>query len=660
MQVSNSHQGDNSFVSTWFEKGPGYANNFFYSTNRTELIATGGGLIFNRTERTQQNTKITMLFDDPPVEALLPPATVTQQTTQISQIGSRKATTLTQTFDYNGWTTIDFGTTTIPSPVARQVTSTVQTVLTNTQPVVIPAGTSTFVTYTDPNIDQVIVAHTIYEDPKGFLFYTFGSPLNAWPYSKGIGADSMNTGWVAETNAVLSSATRTTFYYVPFYQGVATVTGDISNTQAWNNNFISYYYEIRRQDFLWAGGREDTPITATRQIKNVLIGFNQAFPWTTSSEPPGWVDYENDYGELVSWEGFPIHKANTLESVRSSRAGNFIPGEFSTVGSNGSYSSSYESSSPDGEYLYRAGHRGGINGNFYMPLPNRISHNYGEFSYFQTWDRNDPKPQIIEPRFPQSAFASPELIGDGQSTFSTVAYFLKMPAQVTINSWNYAFSTEPIFAWGDFVAPQFSEAGNPFATSILTGLNQPFIQPTWTGIARASTLIPDSEYGHFWEYETETSKFTSVSVSREGESISSSWSWQTILSNATITTTQSGVNLFVTVGEMETDADITPRGNDLQGQTVTIVGDHVKNDFVIVGGAYSPHQTYTAVDYPHMAMVTVYDASGSSTSSINKMAFSQATTRTFSGDGKISIISYIGAIQGYGLRTVNWFSYIGN
>jgi hypothetical protein len=245
-----------------------------------------------------------------------PKSTVNQLTTALSDAPTRaiKQTTKTgENFVLNWASTVVNGVSSV-TPTYERVETTIPWTYAHTffDTILTLKETPEFVTWTGLTVDQIVVGHTIYEDSRGFAFFTYGTLNDVITPSEMEGFSSDNSGWSPISTISWRTATRTTssqtHYYIKLhsFESKEDVVPIIPTRTR---------YGVFRMD--WAGG--EGPVIPFTTINISLSDYGQSLPFTTAA-------YE--YGEVM-------YKFNTLESVVTSKT------EVYTMGTQTNASSSY-------------------------------------------------------------------------------------------------------------------------------------------------------------------------------------------------------------------------------------------------------------------------------------------------------------------------------
>ena len=394
-----------------------------------------------------------------------PESTVGQLTTYLSDAPtqSRKTTTKTGEGQVLNWvTTVVNG---LSSVISRyeSVATTLEETYDHTffDTILALKETVGFVTWTGLSVDQIVVGHTIYEDSRGFAFFTYGTLNEVITPSEMEGFSSDNSGWSPISTISWRTATRTTSSQTHYYIKLHSFESkkDVAPIIPTRTR-----YGVFRMD--WAGaGQALTPFATHTAF---LSDYGQNLPFST-------VTYE--YGEV-------IYKFNTLERVVTSTTEVYSMG----IQTNTSYSGSNINAIIDGLILV-------------FDEMSMTSHGKTSGEVYQ---RMTPELKILRAQAGVVFYAARAALGFGrpdldfsQSTFSTYPLFLELTGhELTLNDIDIEYPA----VYGDL---------NDY---FMQRLDVPFALPSFTAHAK-----PESG--------EERSEWTTVTVERVGASFSSSWVW---------------------------------------------------------------------------------------------------------------------------------------
>jgi hypothetical protein len=530
-----------------------------------------------------------------------PKQKITQFTTSTKSITANVITTSQGTRWSFPWTTQTIGTNSsqtksftffITGKTANSVIQ-VQSNTTREQTFLTSKETIEFVTYTDLPEDQVVVAHTIYEDSKGFYFYSAGALIDKINYTEQEEYNSGNTGWSAVTAGSVSSATRITVSYSPIYVELPTAETISGFSQPLITTTIYDLFNFAYQKTTDEFGETEISQVPFSTVKTVVQ--SNVFPFITSNAPEGWDSIEGgEYGRI-------IYNFGVLESVETSKTQIIYPSYQSSFDNSGSSVFFNNDGEPSATFITANGYTRA--GKWYEISNNKL---------------NIKQPQNIFHAFPlffTNCFGEADLFFS-KTSYAETPLFLKLDvAQITLND-----LPESLINLGVF-RDSFKKLETPFAF------------PSFTAYAKPTILYTeDSE--SFTVYDTEESKWTSVTVSRTGRTFSSFWEWKI---NSTLQSSSSGTAKLV---------------EEIQIPTYVGFYDHAFAN--IRGGANFPHRSFTIQKTPYIVHKTIYDATESSTQSEAQLPFSVATTVTSFGNDKITISSYLPLIKGAGILFTNW------
>lgn len=485
--------------------------------------------------------------------------------------------------------------------------------------------TSSFITWTDLEADQITVANTIWEDPKGFAYFTYGSlPSEDITPDDLDDRDANNGAWSPISQLFASTATRITQSQEFYRIRLSAVEGNLSDT--FSVKTITRYFSPNNWQLEWAGQPDDAgyrPTSSTTHSRvKIMVQNLDNFPFTTTNQPQAEDNGDGEY-ETEEWPGYLIRKFNTLISVPTSATGV----DYSPV-VNYLETTSYDRSEETESY---SGGTRNVTTRTQISRTNSggTTNTYTEVLGAQSGATNErsitsyirvtagltvdfANPVLVFPRFaPPAAFGSPNL-NFSRSTFTQINCFLELQgAQITLNR---GLPDTPLVYKG-----------------FGGGVSVPVPLPTFTANAMPTTTISYEDEG-FSEsyYDQDTKKWTSATVSRQGENFSSTWAWQV---NSSSTTSSSAKAQLVEKHPVPTDI--------------------VELNWRTQGGAVFPHASFTIINSPNVILITTYDASNSGTSSKFENAYSENTTKSYVGNATLTISSYISSLKGRGFRTVN-------
>ena len=586
-------------------------------------------------------TKNSAIPDDPDYEVIiLPKATVTQTTTTtITAAPANRFTTVQKRIDTTAWSAstyeggsdtennstypsgIDFFITgtKLDSIVASQYTVPVTRTVTinRISPDATDLNTLEFVTWTDLENEQVVVGHTIWENPAGFAYISHGDPLDVITPNQISSREPQNSGWEPITKAVWQTTTRITEFYKPYYIKLDSVK------IGWDDTFPFPVVTNYGAHIIWAGEINEffqipTSTIEHSTIKTLVEGLGKSFPFTTTNQPPGWGQGEDGSYE---WPGFVIKKMNTLVGVITSVTQNY---DDIGIHVNRSLQTDNKTTFSDSDFpnfiTEAEGATGGlVEGTRYLRFHNKL-----------TIARNEPV--VVSPAFAQpAAFGSPDL-NFSQSQFTSAPLFLELQgAQITLNDLSFTLHSD-IGLLDNIISSPI-----PVAYRGQGKLDVPFPIPSFTAYAKPTTAYTDEQGLSYTAYGEEESAWTTASVAREGASFSSSWSWNV---NSTSVTSSSGTAKLVTKHQVVTD--ISPGAARLSNQAGAAP--------YVLGGAGFPHATFTISNMPNVLLMTTYDKSTSGTSSRLENAYSEVTTKIFQGNATLTISSWISSVRGHGFQ----------
>jgi hypothetical protein len=536
-----------------------------------------------------------------------PKETVSQYTTTTSSspYGQQKRITQTEkVLQTEVWTTYlinNSDTTVIMS--YKEITSTVQSV--NTEPYyetfLTLQSTEEFITWTDLDSYQVVVGHTIWEDSKGFAFFTHGDFEESLKVEELGFFDPNNADWSPISKATWQTATRTTEWCKPYYVKLGSVMADKDGVASQEITLTSYGLF----GAAWATDSNNTAegpeLVVNTIIKTLLDGYQEKFPFTTINTPEGWG--EDEYGGQNEWGGIPIYKCNTLESVKTSdTVANYLG-----IQQNYSYLNTVNDSfisieigakgvTESSEYINEGRREGRTEGEAYIRSNAKLT----SYIYY---------PTVFLPDFYSEIFGAPNL-NFSKSTFSACPLFLELAGHdITINDL-FGFGYPAVYhgSWNK--------------------LDVPFALPSFTAYAKPTQSGADEQGYTYSGYESEQSDWTTVTVKREGASFSSSWVWN-------INSTKRGFNsgMAMLQARHEIPTDIRP---------------YPIHEFVL-GGAQFPHATMTIFDVPKAFLLTTYNNNSSGTLSIIEKGYSVVTTEQSVGGADLTVFSCLSFVVGHGM-----------
>jgi hypothetical protein len=536
---------------------------------------------------------------------IAPKETVSQYTTTTSSSphGQRKMSTQTAAGGMLVWTTYivnNSDTTVIMS--YKEVTSTIESVYTEPydETFLTLQTTTEFITWTDLLSHQVVVGHTIWEDSKGFAFFTHGDFKESLKVEELNSFDPNNSDWSPISKATWQTATRTTESYKPYYIKLGSVQVGQDGVPT-NEIILTCYGQLGET---WATDSNNTAmgpeVVVNTIIKTLLDGYQEKFPFTTTNIPEGWG--EDEYGGQNEWGGIPIYKCNTLESVKTSdTVANYLG-----IQQNYSYLETFSSKTSgsfpndtvfsfDGET--RSAKEGKTEGEAYI----RRNAELTSLIYY---------PKIFLPDFYSENFGAPNL-NFSKSTFSASPLFLELVGHdITIND---------LFGFG--YPAVYNGSWNK--------LDVPFALPSFTAYAKPTQSGADEQgYTYYSGYESEQSDWTTVTVNREGASFSSSWVWNI---DSTRKSSNSGTAMLQARHEIPTDIRLYP----IHG--------------FVLGGAQFPHATMTIFDLPKAFLMTTYNNNSSGTLSSIEKGYSVITTEQSVGNANLTVFSCLSFVMGHGM-----------
>jgi hypothetical protein len=518
-----------------------------------------------------------------------------------STVRSQYTVPVTRTFTTNintppDITTLTFGTSTITSTTVNVVE---------------------FITWTDLDNDQIVIGHTIWQNPAGIAYISYGDfPELVTPNQIISSRDSENSNWEPITNAVWETATQITESYRPLYiQLSATEEPREETNYGVLFPFFDFTWSVKSEEADPFGGPGPSIITYST-IKTVVEGFGKLFPFTTSNKPPWWEDEEQG-GE---WPGYGIRKINTLVGVRTSRIGG-DPYTYRTLIS----STYYTASRQDGDWRTEETYEQG---------GTTVGEGYSRSQHGIVLTGNEQI--VVGPFFgPPVAFGSPDL-NFSQSQFTETPLFLELEgAQITLVDLSESYFATGLMGNGII--------GN--APGVYRGergqaqLNVPLPIPSFTTYVKPFTVGTDEDGFTYSEILNESSDWTTASITRQGASFSSSWSWNI---NSTSTASTSGTAKLIAKHMVGTDIKIAANR----------LSNAAGNAPHVMGGQAFPHRSFTISNRPNVLLLTTYDKSASGTLSRFENAYSEFTTKTFVGDDTLTISSWVSSMIGNGFKTL--------
>ena len=555
-----------------------------------------------------------------------PKETVSQYTTTTSSSphGQRKMSTQTAAGGMLVWTTyiVDNSDTTVIMSY-KEVTSTVESVYTEPydETFLTLQTTTEFITWTDLLSHQVVVGHTIWEDSKGFAFFTHGDFKESLKVEELNSFDPNNSDWSPISEATWQTATRTTESYKPYYIKLGSVQVGQDGVST-NEIILTCYGQLGET---WATDSNNNAIgqevVVNTIVKTLLDGYQEKFPFTTTNIPEGWG--EDEYGGQNEWGGIPIHKCNTLESVKTSdTVANYlgIQQNYSYLNTVNDSFTSIETSGNTGIEIQPMGGEipfwgGGAEGVTYSSEYINEGRSEGK-TEGEAYIRRDAEltsfiyyPKIFLPDFYSENFGAPNL-NFSKSTFSASPLFLELVGNdITIND---------LFGFG--YPAVYNGSWNK--------LDVPFALPSFTAYAKPTQSGADEQGYTYSGYESEQSDWTTVTVNREGASFSSSWVWNI---DSIRKSSNSGTAMLQARHEIPTDIRLYP----IHG--------------FVLGGAQFPHATMTIFDHPKAFLMTTYNNNSSGTLSSIEKGYSVITTEQSVGNANLTVFSCLSFVMGHGM-----------